>query len=125
MHDEPLNETLFFRLRHVRSIPTRRVDDHSTEQPHSSLGCATPAAYAAQVEEQQADLTPPVASPVRLSRRRRSWADIPKLPPGCAGGRRTDLLQTQKIPLGLSTCGLCMVAGKRTNRVRHSLFVPV
>ncbi len=62
MRDELLNETLFFTIGQARSILARWVDDYNTERPHSSLGYATPAAFAAGLEQQPAGLTPPVAS---------------------------------------------------------------
>ncbi|WP_163957038.1 IS3 family transposase [Sphingomonas insulae] len=62
MRDELLNETLFFTVRQARSILARWVDDYNTERPHSSLGYATPAAFAAGLEQQWAGLTPPIAS---------------------------------------------------------------
>jgi putative transposase len=62
MRDELLNETLFFTVRQARSILARWVDDYNTERPHSSLGYATPAAFAAELEKQRAGLNPPVAS---------------------------------------------------------------
>ncbi|WP_405053200.1 IS3 family transposase [Sphingomonas sp. SORGH_AS_0870] len=66
MRDELLNETLFFTTGQARSILARWVDDYNTERPHSSLGYATPAAFAAGLEQQRAGLTPPVASPVLM-----------------------------------------------------------
>ncbi|WP_438810937.1 IS3 family transposase [Sphingomonas glacialis] len=63
MRDELLNETLFFTVRQARSILACWVDDYNTERPHSSLGYATPAAFAAEFEKQRAGLNPPVASP--------------------------------------------------------------
>ena len=66
MRDELLNETLFFTVRQARSILARWVDDYNTERPHSSLGYATPAAFAAELEQQRAGLNPPVASPALL-----------------------------------------------------------
>jgi transposase InsO family protein len=66
MRDELLNETLFFTVRQARSILARWVDDYNTERPHSSLGYATPAAFAAELEKQRAGLNPPVASPAHL-----------------------------------------------------------
>ncbi|MFE8586017.1 IS3 family transposase, partial [Sphingomonas sp. NCPPB 2930] len=66
MRDELLNETLFFTIGQARSILARWVDDYNTERPHSSLGYATPAAFAAGLEQQRAGLTPPVASPALL-----------------------------------------------------------
>ena len=62
MRDELLNETLFFTVRQARSILARWVDDYNTERPHSSLGYATPAAFAAELEKQRAGLNPPAAS---------------------------------------------------------------
>jgi putative transposase len=66
MRDELLNETLFFTIGQARAIINRWVDDYNTERPHSSLGYATPAAYAAQLAKQRAGLTPPVASPALM-----------------------------------------------------------
>ncbi|MGT2514556.1 IS3 family transposase [Sphingomonas panni] len=66
MRDELLNETLFFTIGQARSILARWVDDYNTERPHSSLGYATPAAFAAGLEQQRAGLTPPVASPALM-----------------------------------------------------------
>ena len=47
MRDELLNETLFTSLAHAREAVAAWVDDYNAERPHSSLGYATPAAYAA------------------------------------------------------------------------------
>ena len=66
LRDELLNETLFFTIGQARSILARWVDDYNTERPHSSLGYATPAAFAAGLEQQRAGLTPPVASPALM-----------------------------------------------------------
>jgi len=66
MRDELLNETLFFTVRQARSILARWVEDYNTERPHSSLGYATPAAFAANLENQRSGLNPPVASPALL-----------------------------------------------------------
>jgi hypothetical protein len=49
MRDELLNETLFFSLGHGRAAIARSVADYNQRRPHSSLGYATPAAYAAQL----------------------------------------------------------------------------
>ena len=49
MRDELLNETLFFDLGHARAALARWVADYNQHRPHSSLGYATPAAYAAQL----------------------------------------------------------------------------
>jgi putative transposase len=46
MRDELLNESLFFGLDHARAAIAEWVMDYNTERPHSSLGYATPAAYA-------------------------------------------------------------------------------
>ncbi len=62
MRDKLLNETLFFTVRQARSILARWIDDYNTERPHSSLGYASPAACATELERQRAGLTPPVAS---------------------------------------------------------------
>jgi putative transposase len=56
MRDELLNETLFFTIGQARAILARLVEDYNTERPHSSLGYATPAAYAAELEKQRAGL---------------------------------------------------------------------
>ena len=64
--DELLNETLFFTIGQARSILARWVTDYNNDRPHSSLGYATPAAFAAELEQQQAGLTPPVASPAPM-----------------------------------------------------------
>ena len=66
MRDALLNETLFFTIGHARAILARRAHDYNTERPHSSLGYATPAAFAAELEQQRAGLTPPVASPALM-----------------------------------------------------------
>ena len=66
MRDELLNETLFFTIGQARSILARWVDDYNTERPHSSLGYATPAEFAAELEQQRAGLNPPVASPALM-----------------------------------------------------------
>ena len=66
MRDELLNETLFFTIGQARAILACWVDDYNTERPHSSLGYATPEAFAAGLEKQRAGLTPPVASPALM-----------------------------------------------------------
>jgi putative transposase len=66
MRDELLNETLFFTIGQARSILAHWVDDYNTQRPHSSLGYATPAAFAAGLEQQRVGLTPPVASPALM-----------------------------------------------------------
>jgi putative transposase len=66
MRDELLNETLFFTIGQARSILARWMHDCNTERPHSSLGYATPAAFAAELEQQRVGLNPPVASPALM-----------------------------------------------------------
>jgi transposase InsO family protein len=59
-------EALAIDVDQARAILARWVHDYNTERPHSSLGYATPAAYAAELEKQRAGLTPPVASPALM-----------------------------------------------------------
>ncbi len=66
MRDELLNETLFFTIGQARAILARWAHDYNTERPHSSLGYATPAAFAAELEQQRAGSNPPVASPALM-----------------------------------------------------------
>ena len=66
MRDEFLKETLFFTVRQARSIFANWVDDYNTERPHSSLGYATPAAFAAEFEKQWLGLNPPITSTALL-----------------------------------------------------------
>lgn len=66
MRDELLNETLFFTIGQARTVLARWIDDYNTERPHSSLGYATPAAFAAGLNQQRSDHTPVVASPALL-----------------------------------------------------------
>jgi putative transposase len=47
MRDELLNETLFFGLDHAREKIGSWAHDYNHQRPHSSLGYATPAEYAA------------------------------------------------------------------------------
>ena len=47
MQDELLNETLFTSLAHAREAVAAWADDYNAERPHSALGYAIPAAYAA------------------------------------------------------------------------------
>jgi putative transposase len=49
MRDELLNETLFFGLDHARAKIGAWVSDYNHRRPHSSLGYATPAEYAANL----------------------------------------------------------------------------
>ena len=52
MRDELLNETLFLTLAHARVEIAAWVEDYNRERPHSSLGYATPAAFAAELDKQ-------------------------------------------------------------------------
>ena len=73
MRDELLNETLFTSLAHAREKITAWADDYNTDRPHSSLGYATPAAFAADLKKQGAAAlriaggyaTQPLASPAQ------------------------------------------------------------
>lgn len=47
MRNEFPNETLFTSLAHAREAVAAWADDYNAERPHSALGYATPAAYAA------------------------------------------------------------------------------
>ena len=49
MRDELLNETLFFGIQHARAAVARWTADYNHSRPHSALGYATPAAFAAQL----------------------------------------------------------------------------
>jgi putative transposase len=59
MRDELLNETLFFGLDHARDALAAWVADYNTERPHSALGYATPAAFAAGLQSATDHLAPP------------------------------------------------------------------
>ncbi|WP_233281618.1 IS3 family transposase [Sphingomonas changnyeongensis] len=52
MRDELLNETLFMSLAHARIEIAAWVEDYNRERPHSALGYATPAAFAAELNKQ-------------------------------------------------------------------------
>jgi len=73
MRDELLNETLFMSLGHAREKIAAWTDDYNNQRPHSSLGYATPAAFAATLEKQGAAplriaggyATQPLASPAQ------------------------------------------------------------
>jgi putative transposase len=54
MRDELLNETLFTSLAHAREKIAAWAHDYNTGRPHSSLGYATPAAFAADLKKQGA-----------------------------------------------------------------------
>ena len=74
MRDELLNETLFTSLAHAREKIAAWAHDYNTGRPHSSLGYATPAAFAAGLKKQGAAAlriaggyaTQPLASPAHL-----------------------------------------------------------
>ena len=51
MRDELLNETLFLSIDHTRVEIAAWVEDYNQEQPHSSLGYETPAAFAAKLHK--------------------------------------------------------------------------
>lgn len=73
MRDELLNETLFMSMGHAREKITAWADDYNTARPHSSLGYATPAAFAAELKSKGAAslriaggyATQPLASPAQ------------------------------------------------------------
>jgi len=46
MRNELLNETLFMSIAHTREAVAAWADNYNTARPHSSLGYATPTAYA-------------------------------------------------------------------------------
>lgn len=52
MRDELLNETLFMSMGHAREKIAAWADDYNNGRPHSSLGYATPAAFAAELNKQ-------------------------------------------------------------------------
>jgi len=52
MRDELLNETLFMSLAHARVEIAAWVEDYNRERLHSSLGYATPTAFAATLDKQ-------------------------------------------------------------------------
>ena len=79
MRDKLLNETLFLSLAHARVEIAACVKDYNRERPHSALGYATPAAFAAELNKQwPASLRPtgsatqPIAS-TALMRNKAAW----------------------------------------------------
>jgi putative transposase len=52
MRDELLNEALFISMGHVRKKIAAWTDDDYNRGPHSSLGYATPGAFAAELNQQ-------------------------------------------------------------------------
>jgi putative transposase len=68
MRDELLNETLFMSMGHAREKIAAWVDDYNTGRPHSSLGYATPAAFAAELNKQwPASLRPTGSAPQAIA----------------------------------------------------------
>ena len=63
MRDELLNETLFTSIAHAREKISAWVNDYNLERPHSSLGYATPAVFAAGFEKQWPARVQAIASP--------------------------------------------------------------
>ena len=51
MRDELLNETLFMSMGHAREKIAEWADDYNTGRPHSALGYATPAEFAAELNK--------------------------------------------------------------------------
>ena len=74
MRDDLLNEALFMSLDHAGEKVAAWIDDYNNQRPHSSLGYATPAAFAAELEKQGAAslriaggyATQPLASPAHV-----------------------------------------------------------
>jgi transposase InsO family protein len=64
IRDELLNETLFLCLDHARVVIAAWAEDYNQKSPHSSLGYETPAAFAAELDEQWPALSdvPPISS---------------------------------------------------------------
>ena len=62
MRDELLNESLFFGLDHARNAISEWVSDYNTERPHSALGYATPAQFAATITAIGTDAPPDESS---------------------------------------------------------------
>ena len=52
MRDELLDEMLFMSLPHARVEIASWEEDYNRERPHSSLGYAIPAAFAAELDKQ-------------------------------------------------------------------------
>ena len=79
MRDELLNETLFLSLAYARVEIATWVEDYNREKPHSALGYATPAAFAAELNKQwptslrpTVSATQPIAS-TALMRNKAAW----------------------------------------------------
>lgn len=52
IRDELLNERLILIMPHARVEIATSVEDYNCERPHSALGYATPAAFAAELHKQ-------------------------------------------------------------------------
>ena len=77
MRDELLNETLFMSMAHARVEIAAWVDDYNRERPHSSLGYATPAAFAAELNKQWPASLRPTGSATQAIAQPRSCAKQP------------------------------------------------
>lgn len=66
MRDQLLNETLFMSLAHPRVEIAVSVEDYNRERPHSALGYATPAAFAAELNKQWPASLRPTGSATQL-----------------------------------------------------------
>jgi transposase InsO family protein len=67
VRDELLNEMLYLSLDHARAEIVAWVEDDSRERPHSALGYATLAAFAAELDKQwPASLRPTLHALKRL-----------------------------------------------------------
>ena len=62
MRDELLNESLFLSMTHARVEIAAWIEDYNRERPHSSLGYATPAAFAAELDKQRPTSLRPTGS---------------------------------------------------------------
>jgi transposase InsO family protein len=68
MRDEFLNETLFLSLHHARTAIAAWAQDYNQQRPHSALGYATPAAFAAELNKQwPAALRPSGSAPQAIA----------------------------------------------------------
>ena len=93
MRDELLNETLFMSMAHAHVEIAAWVDDYNRERPHSSLGYATPAAFAAELDKQwPASLRPTVSAtqPIASTALMRNKAARPLIPAEESWGSRQD-----------------------------------
>ena len=112
MRDELLNETLFFGLDHAREKVRSWIHDYNHRRPHSSLGYATPADYAAA----------PTATGDRLrnpDQLRRSPVAHPTPAGVSTTGLNSPLDETSGQVIGCSFCRACDAgrAGRRPSSV--------